>query len=168
MRKQSFPPVANAATHTLILGSLPGERSLAHQQYYAHPQNAFWRLMSAITGEDLRALDYPQRLAALLQHGFGLWDVVAEASRSGSLDSKIVDHTGNDLTGLISTLPNLRSIAFNGGTAARIGSKALAASAGQHRILLLPSSSPAYTLAYAEKLLAWQQALGNTDQTGTR
>lgn len=159
MRKQSFPPVVDARTHTLILGSLPGERSLAHQQYYAHPQNAFWRLMSETCGEDLRALDYEARLPALLLHGFGLWDVVAEARRDGSLDSNILDHRKNDLPGLIATLPALQTIAFNGGTATRIGIKALGSLAGNYRIHSLPSTSPAYTMAYALKLQAWQQAL---------
>ena len=86
----------------------------------------------------------------------GLWDVVAEARRDGSLDSNIRDHAGNDLIGLIGTLPNLRAIAFNGGTAAKIGERALGEHGDRHAILRLPSSSPAYTLAYAEKRVAWQ------------
>ncbi|PFH11912.1 hypoxanthine-DNA glycosylase [Collimonas sp. PA-H2] len=154
-RKRSFPPVVDQQVHTLILGSLPGVQSLAHSQYYAHPQNRFWKLLAEVVGIDLPALPYAERLPVLLAHGIGLWDVVAEARRDGSLDSNIRDHAHNDLTGLIATLPQLHTIAFNGGTAARLGLKALGELASRYRIILLPSSSPAYTRPYAEKLAAW-------------
>ncbi|MEO6919396.1 MAG: DNA-deoxyinosine glycosylase [Collimonas sp.] len=154
-RKRSFPPVVDQQVHTLILGSLPGVQSLAHSQYYAHPQNRFWKLLTEVIGVDLPALPYAARLQALLAHGIGLWDVVAEALRDGSLDSNIRDHVHNDLPSLIATLPQLQTIAFNGGTAARLGLKALGEQAGRYRIILLPSSSPAYTKPYAEKLAAW-------------
>lgn len=154
--KRSFPPVVDQHTRVLVLGSLPGEVSLAQSRYYAHKQNRFWHLMGDVLGVDLVALDYEQRLATLRKHRVGLWDVVAEARREGSLDSSIRDHQGNDLIGLIATLPKLRAIAFNGGTAAKIGEKTLGEHADRHAIVKLPSSSPAYTLAYAEKLIAWQ------------
>jgi hypoxanthine-DNA glycosylase len=154
-RKRSFEPVVDGKVRLLILGSLPGELSLAHSQYYANPQNRFWTLMSEVTGEPLGALAYPDRLQALLGHGVGLWDVVAEAVREGSLDSRIRDHAHNDLLGLIDRLPRLEAIAFNGGTAARLGLKALGDRAGRYAIIRLPSSSPAYTLAYRDKLAVW-------------
>jgi hypoxanthine-DNA glycosylase len=153
--KRSFAPVIDAHVRLLILGSLPGEMSLAQSQYYGNPQNRFWHLMSEVIRTDLRACDYPSRLQTLLQHGVGLWDVVAQANRTGSLDGNIRNHAHNDLAGLVATLPRLRAIAFNGGTAARIGMQALGARAGDYRIFKLPSSSPAYTLPYAEKLAAW-------------
>jgi hypoxanthine-DNA glycosylase len=155
-RKRSFSPVVNEHVRLLILGSLPGELSLAHNQYYANPQNRFWHLMSAVIDKDLRVLDYPARLRVLLANGIGLWDVVAEANRDGSLDSKIRDHAHNDLVTLATGLPDLTAIAFNGGTAARLGLKALQDSADRYRIVKLPSSSPAYTLPYADKLHVWQ------------
>jgi len=155
-RKRSFPPVTDERVRLLILGSLPGEVSLAHSQYYANPQNRFWRLMSAVIESDLTALPYPARLQALLANGIGLWDVVAEAHREGSLDSRIREHVHNDLVELINQLPQLTTIAFNGGTAARLGLKALKENADRYRIIKLPSSSPAYTLPYADKLRAWQ------------
>ena len=155
-RKRGFPPVTNAGTRLLILGSLPGEQSLVRQEYYGNPQNAFWRLMSGVTGIDLVPLAYNARLEALLGCGVGLWDVVAEAHRPGSLDSAIRARDDNDLPLLLSTLPQLNTIAFNGGTAARLGLKVLGALADRYRILTLPSSSPAHTLAYADKLLKWQ------------
>ncbi|KAI3589941.1 G:T/U mismatch-specific uracil/thymine DNA-glycosylase [Cupriavidus sp. U2] len=154
--KRCFPPVVDPHTRVLVLGSLPGEVSLAQSQYYAHKQNRFWHLMGDVLGVDLVSLDYDSRLATLRRHRVGLWDVVAEARREGSLDSSIRDHQGNDLIGLIATLPKLRAIAFNGGTAAKIGEKALAGHGDPHAIVKLPSSSPAYTLAYAQKLIAWQ------------
>ncbi|WP_254926497.1 DNA-deoxyinosine glycosylase [Janthinobacterium sp. PC23-8] len=155
-RKRCFDPVVNANTRLLILGSLPGEKSLAHSQYYAHPQNRFWMLLGAVLGVELKSLPYEQRLATLLAHGVGLWDVVAQAHRSGSLDSNIRARDDNDLVALIAGLPRLETIAFNGGTAARLGLKVLGAHASGYRIVSLPSSSPAYTLAYTEKLQAWQ------------
>ena len=100
-------------------------------------------------------MEYPARLQTLLDHSIGLWDVVAEAKREGSLDSNIRDHAGNDLVGLVESLPMLRAIAFNGGTAERMGLKALGRHGGHHHILRLPSSSPAHTMSYREKLQAW-------------
>jgi hypoxanthine-DNA glycosylase len=155
-RKRCFAPVVDDQTRLLILGSLPGTQSLVHNEYYAHPQNRFWTLMSEIVDIDLRALDYSTRLQALLASRIGLWDVVAEASREGSLDSRICDHVDNDLMALVNRLPHLIAIAFNGGTAARLGLKVLGTSASRYQISTLPSSSPAYTLPYAQKLLAWR------------
>ncbi len=154
--KRSFLPVVNRDTRILILGSLPGEISLAHGQYYANRHNRFWALLGQVVGEDLPALAYPDRLQVLLQHHIGLWDVVAEARRDGSLDSNIRNPSGNDLVGLAQSLPALAVIAFNGATAARIGLKQLGAEAGNYRIIKLPSSSPAHTQAFADKLVAWK------------
>jgi hypoxanthine-DNA glycosylase len=153
--KRSFPPVANAETRLLVLGSLPGEESLAQARYYAHPRNQFWLLMSDVIEQDLTRLGYPERLDALLAAGVGLWDVVESASRQGSLDAHIRDHRPNRLTELAAALPHLAAIAFNGGAAARLGRRQLAA----HRTLRLidlPSSSPAFTMSLAEKRLRWQ------------
>jgi hypoxanthine-DNA glycosylase len=154
--KRCFPPVVDANTRVLILGSLPGEVSLAQGEYYANRQNHFWRLVGDILGENLVHMDYAARLQTLLARRVGLWDVVAEAKREGSSDSKIRSHAGNDLVGLIESMPKLAVIAFNGGTAERIGLKALGRHDGHHHVLLrLPSSSPAHTVPYSEKLHAW-------------
>ena len=154
-RKRCFDPVVDTGTRLLILGSLPGERSLAVQEYYGNRQNRFWQLMSAVAACDLVALAYPARLAALRERGIGLWDVVAEASRPGSLDSSIRDHSANDLVTMVAGLPSLTTIAFNGGTAARLGLKQLGPHATRYNIVQLPSSSPAYTLRYEDKLAQW-------------
>lgn len=155
-RKHSFPPMVDAATRLLVLGSLPGERSLAEQRYYAHPQNQFWRLISAAAGRDLAALDYPDRLAALKQARIGLWDVVASARRTGSTDAALRDVEGHDIAALAATLPDLRAIAFNGGTAFRTGSKQLGAAAKRYTIVALPSSSALHTVGFERKLPEWQ------------
>ncbi|MGI4879719.1 MAG: DNA-deoxyinosine glycosylase [Janthinobacterium lividum] len=153
-RHASFAPVVDARTRVLILGSLPGVQSLAAGRYYAHPQNAFWRLTGSVIGVDLIALDYPDRLAALLAAGIGLWDVIATARRDGSLDGAIRDVEGNDLAALIASLPDLRLVAFNGQKAAAIGARLLQPSAPH---LTLPSSSPAHTMPFAAKAAAWAE-----------
>ena len=99
-------------------------------------------------------MDYDARLAALLRRGVGLWDVIREADRPGSLDAAIRDPTGNDLKALVATLPALRAVAFNGGTSAKIGRKSLEGAEGID-LVALPSSSPAYTLAFEPKAQAW-------------
>jgi hypoxanthine-DNA glycosylase len=155
--KRCFPPVVDVNTRVLILGSLPGEVSLSQGQYYAHRQNRFWLLVGDVIGENLNDLEYAERLQTLLKHRIGLWDVVAEARRSGSLDSNIRDHASNDLVTLVDTLPNLAVIAFNGGAAAKIGERALGERARQYRVLRLPSSSPAHAaVPYSAKLAIWR------------
>jgi len=153
--KRSFPPVVNAETRLLLLGTLPGEESLAQGRYYAHPRNQFWLLMSDVVDRDLTKLDYSDRLAALLAAQVGLWDVVESASRRGSLDAQIRDHRPNRLIELAATLPKLAAIGFNGNTAARIGRKHLAAR-NDVQLIDLPSSSPAFTMSLAEKRLRWR------------
>jgi hypoxanthine-DNA glycosylase len=156
MRKRCFPPVTDAGTRLLILGSLPGEASLRAQRYYANPQNHFWRLLGGALGEDLATLDYEARLAALLRRQVGLWDVTAEAEREGSLDGAIRRAVDNDLEALINLLPNLQAVGFNGGRASRIGRLRLAGLARPPRLIDLPSSSPAYaSMPYGEKATAW-------------
>ena len=155
-RKRGFPPVVDENTRLLILGSLPGEASLAAGQYYGNPRNAFWRLMEMVLGEALVSLPYDQRLATLLNHGVGLWDVVAEAERRGSLDAAILNPAANDLLTLVGTLPALRAVAFNGGTAAKLGKRLLAPVADRLTLIALPSSSPAHAAQrLADKALAW-------------
>lgn len=153
-RKAAFDPVVDTNTRVLILGSLPGEASLAAGRYYAHPRNAFWRLTGAVIGRDLEGLDYIDRLAALRAAGIGLWDVIASAERSGSLDAAIRSPEAADLRGLVARLPALRAVAFNGGLAARLGGRILA---GEGLVLTpLPSSSPAHARPFDQKLAAWR------------
>ena len=129
--------------------------SLAANRYYAHPQNQFWRLIGAVIDQEVAALDYSARLAALLSAHIGLWDTVASARRDGSLDGALREVERADLPELVATLPALRAIGFNGATAAKIGRRAL----GETRLTLLdlPSSSPAHAaMTFAEKAERWK------------
>lgn len=153
-RARGFEPVVDARTRLLILGSLPGEVSLKASQYYAHPRNAFWPLVGGLVGEDLAALAYRERLERLKAHGVGLWDVIASAQRSGSLDAAIRSPEASDLRHLVADLPVLRAVAFNGGLAARLGRRIL--SGLDHLQLIdLPSSSPAHAVKLPTKAQRW-------------
>jgi double-stranded uracil-DNA glycosylase len=152
--KRSFAAVVDRHTRLLLLGSLPGEESLARGQYYGNPRNQFWRLAGEVIDVDLAALDYEARLAALLAAGVGLWDVVGSATRRGSLDGAIRGPRANDLAALAAGLPGLRAVGFNGGKSASFGRPLLAPLS--HLVLIpLPSSSPAFTLPYADKAAIW-------------
>ena len=153
--KRSMPPAGSRDASLLILGSLPGEASLAARRYYAHPQNQFWRLLGLALGEELASHDYEGRLARLAARGVALWDVVGKARRQGSLDGAIRQVTANPLVEYVATHPRLRAIAFNGKTAARLGRAALG-SLGTIHLIELPSSSPAYTLPFDEKARRWR------------
>lgn len=152
-RKHGLPPVAADTARLLILGSLPGEASLAAARYYAHPRNHFWLLIEGVMGEPVAALDYEARLALVERRGIALWDVVGSARRGGSLDTALRDVEARDLCAFVAGLPALRAVAFNGATAARLGRRML----GQTALALidLPSSSPALTLPIAQKARRW-------------
>lgn len=160
-RKVAFAPVADARTRVLVLGSLPGEISLERRQYYANPTNQFWRLMAPVVGADLPIMDYDARLAALLNAGVGLWDVIGSGVRSGSLDSAIRDYAANPLQTALADLPLVRALAFNGGKAFKIGQRQLA---NVHGVTLipLPSSSAAYCAMPFEAKAARWRALGES------
>ncbi|MEA3000180.1 MAG: hypothetical protein QOK17_2013 [Sphingomonadales bacterium] len=151
--KRSFAPVVDERTRVLVLGSLPGEESLARREYYGNPRNHFWRLTGAVIGEALEPLPYEARLARLLEAGVGLWDTIGAATRRGSLDGNIRSLEANPLAELVESLPELRAIGFNGGRSASLGLRQLADR--PLALLPLPSSSPAYTLPFAAKLERW-------------
>ena len=154
--KVGLPPVARSDARLFILGSLPGDASLAAQRYYAHPRNGFWRLVGFVIGEELDALDYPSRLDRLMANRIGLWDVVAHATRQGSLDQAIRSPGHNPLAEHFSGFPQLEAIAFNGSTAASIGRRLLGPIDGV-ALVDLPSSSAANTCPFAEKARAWAE-----------
>lgn len=153
-RKRAFEPVVATDAQVLILGSLPGAASLAAARYYAHPRNGFWPLIGGVLGEDLADLPYDQRLERLKARGVGLWDVIASAERSGSLDAAIRSPEAADLRGLVESLPNLRAVAFNGGLAARLGRRILRELEGV-ALVDLPSSSPAHATSLSAKADSW-------------
>jgi len=153
--EKGLPPIAGPGTRIFILGSLPGVRSLSEQRYYAHPTNQFWRLVGSAIGTDLASLGYEDRLAQLTKHRIGLWDVIDAAEREGSLDQRIRNARTNDLGGLKRDIPSLRAIAFNGSKAAKDGMRLLNGVASID-LIALPSSSAAYTRAFADKAKAWE------------
>lgn len=157
MRKAAFAPAIGSHIKVLVLGSLPGDASLAAGQYYAHPRNQFWEIVGTMIGRDLRSLAYERRLDALISAGIGLWDTIASAQRQGSLDAAMRDVQAAELDRLIAGLPHLRAIGFNGATSARIGRRQLATTDRALPVLVdLPSTSPAYCAkSAAEKQQEW-------------
>jgi hypoxanthine-DNA glycosylase len=159
--------VAGPGARLLILGSFPSEASLKAQQYYAHPRNQFWPILSAIWGlhghQALSALPYAERLPVAIARGVAIWDVYAACERQGSLDSAIRSPQTNDLAGLIRRLPTLQAIAHNGGESARHAKRTRALGLPVHT---LPSSSPANaTWSFERKVAAWHSVFEATGVT---
>ncbi len=149
-------PVIGRETRLVVLGSFPGVASLQAQQYYAHPRNQFWPLLSALWGVDLAGMAYRARLAEVKRRGLGIWDVYASCRREGSLDSAIEDSVPNDLAGLRRRAPWLQAVAHNGGESAR--SMAITRALGVE-VIRLPSTSPANaSWSFDRKLAAWREA----------
>lgn len=154
-RLQGLPPLLDAGVRLLLLGSFPSPASLTAQHYYGHRQNQFWRLLADLLAEPLPAMDYPDKQRTLLRHGIGVWDVYRGCQREGALDAAIVAPEANDFSGLRCQAPLLQRVCFNGQTAGRF--VGWFAQQG-YETAILPSSSPAYTRAFASKLAAWRAA----------
>lgn len=149
--------MVDRSTRLVVLGSFPGVASLEAGQYYAHPRNQFWAILSALWNEDLRALPYERRLQSLLAHRLGLWDVYASCRRQGSLDSAIEQAEMNDLQSLRQRAPQLRAVAHNGGESAR--HRRITGQLGV-AVLRLPSTSPANaSWSLDRKREAWHAVL---------
>jgi hypoxanthine-DNA glycosylase len=150
-------PVIDPRARVLILGSFPSTASLAAQQYYAHPQNQFWRIVGEVIGHPLKEMDYPARISAVQAAGIAIWDVFASCERSGSLDSAIRDAVPNPLVKLRESAPALRRVCFNGRMAAK---RIREVEALGFAALVLPSTSPAHAgMDFEEKLALWRAAL---------
>jgi TDG/mug DNA glycosylase family protein len=152
-RLAGLAPVLSRDTRVLILGSFPSAASLAASQYYAHPRNHFWPLVGAIVDESLVAMPYRTRLATLRRHRIGLWDVFVACERRGSLDGAIRNAEHGEIIRVQRAAPQLALVCFNGKTAAR--AEPAWRSAG-YATQILPSSSPAYTRPFDEKLAHWR------------
>ena len=151
---QGLGPVVGADTRLVVLGSFPGVASLAAQQYYGHPRNHFWLILSAAWKLDLMPLPYAQRIEVMRARGVGLWDVYACCEREGSLDSAIEQARFNDLASLQERAPRLQAIAHNGGESARAIKHTQSLGVAVHR---LPSTSPANaSWSFERKLAAWR------------
>ena len=162
---RGFPPIAGVGARVLILGSLPGRKSLEMGQYYAQPQNGFWRIMERLFGAG-PALPYDVRLTRLRAAGVAVWDVLAAGERSGSLDSAIVTSSIviNDFASFFEEYPSIRLVCFNGAKAAQLYTRrvlpVLVPAAAGLPTQLLPSTSPANaSLRFEEKLARWSRAL---------
>ena len=159
-----FPPISSPAARILILGSLPGQLSLALGQYYASPQNAFWRIMAARIPN--LPPDYAGRVAALVEQRVALWDVLAAATRSGSLDSAIEkDAIPNNFRAFFHAHPHIELIGFNGATAAKLYHRhVMPTLTDEQRVVAkqtLPSTSAAHaSLSFVEKTDGWSVLWG--------
>lgn len=158
----SFPPVADENSRILILGTMPSRRSLEQQAFYAHPQNALWRILGDFLDTDLRALPFPSRYDILRENGIALYDVCASCEREGSLDTNIRDALPNDIPALLESSPRIGRILCNGKTSYALLRRHFPDIAEQYA-QALPSTSPAHTLPYAEKYAIWRAALTLTD-----
>ena len=160
---RGFAPVSAPDARVLVLGSLPGVRSLERAQYYAQPRNVFWRIMGELCGA-APELAYTARLRRLTDAGIALWDVVARAERPGSLDASIRRATVevNDFASFLRAHSKIERICFNGRTAAELFNARVAPSlpAPVPPAVVLPSTSPAHAgMSFEEKLRRWRAQL---------
>lgn len=154
-RISSFPPIIDDASKILILGSIPGVKSLEKQQYYAHPQNAFWKIIFALFEEGFTA-NYTERIQVLKKHHIALWDVIDSCERKGSLDSEIRNEEANRIAELLDKHPNIQAIFCNGGKSYKNLQKILGKDF-KIPIFLLPSTSPLHTVSLEKKLEDWEK-----------
>ena len=161
MHVHSFPPIEHTDAHVLILGTMPGKASLRAHQYYAHPQNAFWKITAQILGFD-GAGSYDDRRSSLTAAGCALWDVLKSCTRTSSLDSDIDGATIviNDFTTFFADHPKIRRVCFNGAKAETLYLRHVRPCFANHSSIehiRLPSTSPANaSIPFAQKLLAWR------------
>ncbi|HEV2607584.1 MAG TPA: DNA-deoxyinosine glycosylase [Xanthomonadaceae bacterium] len=165
-RINGFPPIEHQSARILILGSMPGEASLRAGQYYAHPQNSFWRILGEIFGAAHDA-SYADRLRMLKSNGIALWDVLASCVREGSLDAAIAPGTlvANDFASFFQKHRRIERVLFNGAKAEACFRRHVVPSLESRaiRYVRLPSTSPANaSIAYAKKIAAWRDALAPT------
>lgn len=157
-RIYGFGPVWRADARALILGSMPSVESLHQSFYYAHPRNAFWPMLAQILGEGTPAC-VEEKKDMLIRHRIALWDTVRSCERAGSLDSAIRSAAANDFESLYANCPGLRHVLFNGAAAEQLYRRLVSRRDARFVFRRLPSTSPAYTLKFAEKKSAWERAL---------
>lgn len=153
-RRRGLPPVIALDARVLILGSFPSDASLAVRQYYAHPRNHFWPILGEVLNEPLATLAYPERLLRVKAHRVAIWDTIIACERAGSLDAAIRNAERGEMNRVRRIAPGLRVICFNGQTAGR--ARAAWTDAG-YETIIMPSTSPAYTLPIEDKLVQWRR-----------
>ena len=149
----SFAPIADFQSKVLILGTMPGKESLRMNEYYAHPQNAFWKIIFGLYNVPFTT-NYQVKKELLLKNGIALWDVLRNCERSSSLDTDIKQEIPNDLRTFLITHPAISKIFFNGKGAAKFFSKYFADISLANEAL--PSTSPAHAVKWEQKLAIWQ------------
>jgi double-stranded uracil-DNA glycosylase len=167
-RIHSFAPVSSADARLLVLGSMPGKESLRQSQYYALPQNVFWKIMGDLAGAQ-PALPYEERLAILKSSGIALWDVLASCERKSSLDSHIRNECANDFASFFARHPHITQVLFNGSKAEQCFRKFVQGRQALPplKFCRLPSTSPAHAgMRYEDKLRAWRAAIHSRDVPG--
>ena len=156
-RISSFPPIIDTQAEILILGSIPGVKSLEMQQYYAHPQNKFWKIIFELFNESFTEY-YTERIKVLKKHHIALWDVIDSCERKGSLDSEIKNEEANQIAELVEQYPNIKAIFCNGGKSYKNLQKVLGKNY-KLPIILLPSTSPLHTVSFDKKREEWVRIL---------
>ncbi|BFO68846.1 DNA-deoxyinosine glycosylase [Chryseobacterium sp. KCF3-3] len=156
-RISSFSPLIDTHSEILILGSIPGVKSLEKQQYYGHPQNKFWKIIFELLNEEFTD-DYTQRIETIRKHHIALWDVIDSCERKGSLDSEIRNEEANQIAELLEEHPNVKAIFCNGGKSHKNLQKLLGKNY-KLPIFLLPSTSPLHTVSFEKKLEEWKKIL---------
>jgi hypoxanthine-DNA glycosylase len=155
MKRTSFPPIVDENCRILILGSMPGERSLLLNQYYANSSNQFWKILSFITGDNF-IISYEDKKKILLKNHIAIWDVLMNCEREGSLDVNISDEAPNDFNAFFLKYPAIKSVFFNGNKAAQSFSKFSLLVAGK-TFTNLPSTSSANTsMTFDKKAQLWK------------
>lgn len=161
-RSYGFPPIVGTKPSLLVLGTLPGVKSIEAQAYYAHPRNQFWPIMANIVGFEATAA-YAKRVQALQRAGIAVWDVLQSAERRGSLDSAIRAPVPSDIKGLLTQHPTINTIVFNGGSAETLFHRHImrrkVMTDAPWQTVRAPSTSPAYTIPFADKLARWQKLI---------
>ncbi|KUJ53490.1 DNA-deoxyinosine glycosylase [Chryseobacterium sp. JAH] len=158
-RISSFSPIIDNASKILILGSIPGVKSLEKQQYYGHPQNKFWKIIFELFHEEFTE-NYKERIAILKKHHIALWDVIDSCERKGSLDSEIKNEEANQIPELLEEYPNVKAIFCNGGKSYKNLQKLLGKNF-KIPVYLLPSTSPLHTISFEKKLEDWKMIVEN-------
>ncbi|KLT69239.1 DNA-deoxyinosine glycosylase [Flavobacterium sp. ABG] len=155
MKSFSFPPFSSDQSNVLILGTMPGLKSLELNQYYGHNQNNFWKFLFPILNEDF-SNDYETRKALLQKNNIAIWDVLQFCDRVGSLDSAIKNEIANDFESFLNEHPNITTILFNGQKAAAFFKKYVTLEKS-YQLITLPSSSPANaSQSFESKLTEWK------------
>ena len=150
---KSFAPSIDNNSKILILGSMPGVKSLEEQQYYAYPQNRFWKVMGSICNElKLPELNYETKLKTLLNNNIALWDTIKTCKREGSLDSDIQNETPNDIKSLLKKYPNIKTICLNGNKSYSAFKKYFPDLLEKYNCHKMPSTSPANARYSLDKL----------------